>query len=267
MKSLIALAVSLLLFACSAAAPPVADCNVPEGMPDARILLFGEMHGSVESPELVGRAVCGFAHQGPTALALEIATEEQPAFERYLASDGEAGARSALLQRDFWQAPHDGRSSVATLALIERVRELKQRGLPVEILTFIPPEDDRAGLDHEAAMAQAIRDFHARNPRTRIVALMGNVHAGQAPLEGPDYRVEPTGYFLTDLDPVSIFIANPAGSIWACMEDCGIQQLPLMWAKGRPVGFTDDTPRPGYNVSYVLPSITASPPAIGIDGD
>lgn len=117
-------------------------------------------------------------------------------------------------------------------------------------------------MTHDEGMAREIRAFHSRDPGTRIVALMGNVHAMQSVIEDDDFRLEQTGHFLTDLDAVSILVTYPPGSIWACMPDCGLHTLERTWGDGRREGFTDETPRAGYGMSYVLPSITASPPAL-----
>lgn len=234
------------------------QCDAPPGMPDAHILLFGETHGSVESPALVGKVLCAYAKQGPVALGLEMASTEQAAIDPYLASTGDAVARRKLLSAPFWRHG-DGRSSIATFGLIDSVRRLKQAGLPVSVFTLDP--DLASTADDNEALAHALRIFHSGHPTMRIVALMGNLHAGQAKISPFGSTIVPAGYLLRDLHPVSIYVANPSGSIWACMETCGIHKLSGHWHPDSKPGFYPDSPMQGYSVSYMLPSITASPPA------
>lgn len=253
----------MLLSACTASngAPDAVECAAPDGIPDAGILLFGEMHGSVETPALVGRVACRLATEGATALALEIGTQEQARIDAFLDSDGGDAARETLLQGRFWQS-NDGRSSQAKLDLLDLVRTLKARGLPLQAVAFIPDEGAHpAGISHDERMAREIRSFHDRHPETRIVGLIGNLHAGKEVVDHPEFRLEPTGYFLKDLDVSAIYVGYHAGSIWACMPECGLHPITSQWGEGRAAGFTRDAPSAGYDLSYVLPSLTASPPA------
>lgn len=234
------------------------QCAAPSGMPDAHILLFGETHGSVESPALVGRILCAYANQGPVALGLEMESTEQAPIDAYLASKGDAVARRKLLSAPFWQHG-DGRSSVAMFDLIDSVRRLKQAGLPVSVFTLDP--DLASTADDNEALAHALRAVHNGHPTIRIVALMGDLHAGQAEVSPFGPTIVPAGYLLRDLHPISVLIANPGGSIWACMGTCGVHKVSGHWHPERKPGFYPDSPMQGYSASYMLPSITASPPA------
>jgi hypothetical protein len=74
------------------------------------------------------------AQQRPVVLALEINTNEQPRFDRYLASHGTDADRAALLAGDHWQERHhDGRDSEAMFDLIEHMREVHARGADVAL--------------------------------------------------------------------------------------------------------------------------------------
>lgn len=247
----------ILAAACSASHARGIACEAPHGIPAARLVLFGELHGTAESPALVGRVVCALAESGPVALGLELPAIEQGPIDSYLASDGDPAAGERLLSGRFWLEDDDGRSSRAMFDLIRYVRELKQQGLPVAVFTLIPASlgntpDDNPGI------ARSIRAFHHKHPTPRIVALMGNLHAGQAEVRPFGKTITPAGYLLRDLHPVSILITHPAGTIWACINSCGIHDV---IGESRPAGFHDGAPMRGYGMSYMLPSITASPPA------
>lgn len=252
-------AVALLAFSVSGhARSGSAQCGAPSGTPDARILLFGEMHSSVESPTLVGKVACALVQHGPVALGLELPSTEQAPIDRYLASNGGAAARKALRSGQFWQHG-DGRSSVAMFNLIDTARRLRQVGLAVPVFTLDP---DLAGTaDDNKALAHALRMYHDQHPASRIVALMGNLHAGQAVVSPFGEAITPAGYYLRDLHPVSVYVTYHSGTIWACMDTCGVHKVSSQWAPDSKPGFQPDAPMEGYSVSYMLPSITASPPA------
>jgi len=60
---------------------------VRDAIADHRLVLLGEMHGTQEAPALAGALLdCYVAQHRPVVLALEINTNEQPRFDRYLAS-------------------------------------------------------------------------------------------------------------------------------------------------------------------------------------
>lgn len=235
-------------------------CDAPNGMPVSDLVLFGEMHASSEAPALVGAIVCARARQRPLALGLELPPDEQTAIDRYLASDGNIEAKQLLLSGDFWRSDKDGRASAAMAALLERVRHFRHEGLPVTVFTF---SDILPGKTYDVSIAQAIRDFHSKHPGVSIVALMGNVHASPMPFQVEGHDVLTAAYLLRDLHPTSVLLAYQSGTIWACMPGCGVHKVASEWGSAREPGLHEGSPMGGYSTSYVLPRITASPPAFG----
>lgn len=252
-------AVVILVCSVSAAArSSAAQCDAPPGIPKAKILLFGEMHGSVESPALVGKVVCALAQRGPMALGLELPSTERTPIDRYLASNGDTAAQKVLRSGQFWQQG-DGRSSVAMFKLIDTARRLKRDGLPVSVFTLDP---DLAGAaDDNKTLASTLRAYHDQHPTLRIVALMGNLHAGQTVVSPFGKPITPAGYYLRDLRPVSVYVSYPSGTIWACMGACGAHKVSGEWSSNGKSGFHPGAMMKGYSVSYMLPTLTASPPA------
>lgn len=234
------------------------SCNAPAEAPHAKLLFFGEMHGSIESPDLVGRIACAEALHQPTALGLEIPTGEQAAIDRFLASDGSQSERRTLLSGDFWRNDKDGRASVAMASLLEFVRKLKHQSVPLTVFVFDAPSSG----DRDASLAQSIREFHAKNRTLSIVALMGNVHASQIPMQLGGEQIVTTASLLKDLKPTSVLVGYGTGTVWVCMPDCGVHNVKSDWGSSKKPGFVDAAEWPGYTVSYVLPRITASPPAV-----
>jgi hypothetical protein len=235
-----------------------ATCMLPDGFPRTKMLLFGEMHGSIEGPAFVGEVACAYSKDGPTALGLEIRGVEQAAIDRYLDSDGGAEARSGLLAGTFWTKYPDGRSSAAMVDLIERIRVLRGQGRPLQVFAF----DLLSEGDRDAAMADAIRAYHAAHPHTRIVALMGNIHASQTPMKRGDGTIITSASLLTDLDPVSMLLLYRSGTIWACMPGCGVHPVQSKWGMEKAPGLHLSSPMAGYSMTWVLDRITASAPAV-----
>lgn len=256
------LATLFMLSACNRgeAVPAAAvDCTAIQGAPEAPLLLFGEMHGSKEAPELIRGVACDVSASEAMAVGLEVPSGDQPLFDAYMASHGTADDVRRLIASEFWQKSRDGRSSAAMLELIEGLRALKQAGRPVSLFAF--DEQTSIDMDRNAAIADGVRRFHAANPKTRIIALMGNAHAVQSSGQIGERTWVSSGSLLADLHPVSVLVSHPAGTIWACMAGgCGIKTIPAKGEETAP-GFHEGSATGGYSRTYRLASLTASLPA------
>src|SRR5690606_6129826 len=125
MRHILALLFIVLLSACEQAQRSSSVvCDEPRGVPQAKLLLFGEIHGSVEAPALIGRVACFSALSAPTAIGHENPIGEQGAIDSYLASDGRKEPTGKMLSGPFSQSATDGRSSAAMAELIEYVSAL-----------------------------------------------------------------------------------------------------------------------------------------------
>lgn len=259
MRIIVALAIGLLLSSCKPSKHAEFACTELTGLPSGKLLLLGEMHGTVESPRIAGVIACHRAKSGPTALGLEVPVTEQPSINTYLRSKGDHQAQQTLLAGPFWQRSKDGRSSEAMLGLIEYARQLKSAGLPLSVFAF----DSQINFpsDRNTLLASTIRQYHLKHPGESIVALMGSAHAGKESFTTGETIITPSGKQLEDIAPTSIMLAYTTGSIWACMPDCKIHSISSDWALEKPVGFVQGAPIGGYEFSYILPSLTASPPA------
>jgi hypothetical protein len=146
------------------------------------------------------------------------------------------------------------------LKLVEDIRILREDGKNVDLFAF----DDQPGtnLERNIAIANGIRRYRAVHPNVQIIALMGNIHAMRSEIHINGKILIPSGSLLEDLNPVAISIAYPAGTIWACMPACGIQNLTSKNPPAVSPGFKEGASLGGYNYSFLLSSITASPPAV-----
>lgn len=238
-----------------------------------RLVLLGEMHGTHETPALVAELLTTLAARDESLLlALEMARQEQAAVDGYVASSGDAAARSRLLAGTHWRdAMHDGRDSAAMLALIEHVRRLRQAGRTVSLALFDDLDAFSAGADRDEVMAKHLRAVVAANPNARVLVLTGNIHAMVRPFksqmvgaDGKPIQLPGTaGDYLADLNPWSLRIDGAEGSMWVCVgaRDCGVRPLQGAGPQRQPL-FThlgNDEP---WDARLLLPLFTASPPAI-----
>lgn len=239
---------------------------------DARLLVIGEMHGTVENPALIAALAVHAAAAGPLLVALEIWGQEQVRIDAWHDSDGDADARAALLAGAFWRKPRersDGRRSQAMLDLLDALRRLRAQGLPVSVAAYDDAGFYGADRDRNALMAMRLRELAAAHPEARMLVLTGNYHARlSAPdrLRGADGQLiaqprVPMAAHLRDLDLVSINIRAVEGGFWACMaEHCGQQQVPV-GSMPPPLGLQAlDPQRDAFHYLLALPRFTASEP-------
>lgn len=200
------------------------------------VVLVGEMHGTVQVPEAVGRIACHAAlrPEGLVILGLEIATNDQPAVDAYLASDGTEPAVAALLRAShFTSDMKDGRSSKAMQQLLESVRRWRAAGAPIEVVCFDAiPNSYTTSAERDATMAKNLVAAHGAHPGATLVVLSGNIHNRTVPGVPWDAKYVPMGVHLREAFPslVSLDFRSAGGTFWACMGSpggetrCGVAQ-------------------------------------------
>lgn len=217
------------------------------------ILWFGETHGTEESPRFVGDVVCQIARLDSVQLGLEIPQDEQMRIHQYLMD----GDRAALIAGPFWSL-RDGRSSQAMLSLLDRVREMRERGGRIEVVAF-----DAGGADRDQAMAKAVSG--ARNPNGVFVALSGNTHSRKTQRDGTTPAV---AHLVAEKLPVRTHdVVASGGTMWGCVSTdptarpaCGEHPNGGAGAPGTAwtLGPAGD---PSHDATYRVGPTTASPPA------
>jgi hypothetical protein len=260
---LLHLAVLAIPMLCQAQSEPCAGQQpVDLGPVSAHAMVVGEMHGTVEFPNLVKRLACQLARSGkPVILGLEIDGSEQARLSAYLASSGSAADQAALMQSDFWTAPfQDGRRSQAMFSLIDHARRMRETGAAILIDAMdapgfparLSPQESFPDGYRDAFMALHVESRLSQYPDAAYVALMGNVHASKRKPPSGD-RPEPMTYRLNLHTPIAAITGSwTGGSIWACwgpnVADCKIKSVSAA------------RPRDDYDLSVPLGSLTASPP-------
>lgn len=257
-----------------------------------RFVVFGEMHGTNESPAFVGNLACLLAKQGRKVLvAVEIDSASDGNLQTAWESPPDSFETSAL--RAGWNGQNAGNTSMAMLRMLSRLHALKSSGLKISVVAFagIKTEDQHKKFDTltgqepgEAASAENIADA-ARGGFDQILVLTGNVHAGKKPFERGGSSFRPMAMFLERYGKVvSLDMITAGGTGWGCalkpgatpdptgkitsdMLSCGPQRIPgdaefrepLNMGLGAPAGQSLDASYDGY---YWVGKTSSSPPAI-----
>ncbi len=250
------------------ASPCAALRGLDAALERSSLLIFGEIHGTAQSPAMIEDVVCNLVADGRTVtVGLELPRDQQPLLDAVLASDtseSTAASRQALLASPFWshQQP-DGRSSQAMWKLLDHLRQLRLQDHRVEVVAFdIPLDAPRQRREEEmasflaAAIAAAPDDLH--------VVLTGNLHSRilrgtYLPLAGHLKKQFPT---LLSFD-----VAHDGGTAWVCLrgpQGCQTQKVGARQPRQeRGIYLLDEADRFGHLGVYQVGPLTASEPAAG----
>ncbi len=261
---------TLLLTISAASAGATEPCRAIEDLepllrPGA-VLLFGEIHGTAESPALVGDAACQAARTGlPVVVALEQPVAGQGRIDAFLDSDGGEEARRTFLDGPFWQNGYqDGRASQAMLELIERAGRLRRSGTAVRVVLF-DTGTSAGGQARDRGMADRLAGLAAAETEAVTLVLTGNLHSRTHRGRPGNADYEPMGYLLARRVPagriVSLMQAHGAGTAWICSRECGVAELGGRRGERPWQVEIGEGPPPGHDGWYRIGGITASPPA------
>ncbi|NUO71319.1 MAG: hypothetical protein HOQ10_01200 [Frateuria sp.] len=237
-----------------------------------RLLLFGELHGTAESPDLLAALLRAQPAERPIRLGLEWPMELQSKVAAYFQSDGTAADRSAFAAGRDWTY-FDGRMSQAWLSLLDSLRDLRRRGRDIQVFTMEPtygtPTDVAAAGGFvevkEAGIAKAISaQLHHAPPGVLVVALMGNYHT-RVGSKQPDYHSSVT-YRLAADHPMVLLPQSEHGTFWAIVSPqnrAAVHTInrsgPLLPKQDVVVKTERDVPADAIVKTILLPIFTASP--------
>jgi hypothetical protein len=226
-----------------------------------------------ELPAFFGEAVCSTATSGlPVEIGLEMPRADQAKVDSFLASPGAESDVLALLATPFWSAAQDGRPSQARVALLQRIRQLRALGLPLDVFLF-DADTVNSSADRESKMADNLATLARAHPEALTMVLVGEVHSWKTKGTPWDPEYLPMGYRLAEssINVRSVGRSTPAGTAWTCSGTtpdgmtCDTKPVPATPSlpSGRTAGI-ELLPEPstrGYDGRYATPSLTSSPPA------
>ncbi|MDE0008094.1 MAG: hypothetical protein OXS50_07440, partial [Gammaproteobacteria bacterium] len=251
------------------------------------MVVFGETHGTQESPALVGDLACHLAEDGRVLVGIELPRWLDNDIAAFVAGELDAvtlmtaerpvvrpdGSPLAGSEQQWWQETRDGRSSRAMLGLVTRVRELVRYGLEVETVTF---DDAALWFEEEQEPAYAREGLMATNVARRwgagdydyALILTGGFHARRSP-EG---RKRTMVDWLPAADVFSVHIRFRRGAAWTCRlsrdgalpADCGAHALPGA-SRGGPLLTLTPLASARFDAEILLPEANPSPPATSGD--
>lgn len=274
-------------------------CPMPPGWNEiaarkTRFVVFGEMHGIRQSPEMFGDIACALASRREHILvALEQNATDDAALQKLWESDDKAFAE-AIPKALEWQGRNDGISSRAMLAMLVRLHTLKTQGAMIDVVAFNGARDgaqrDRFETlpgqgPHEAAQADNIRHAADADRYDHVLILVGNLHASKQPVTRGGTTWQPMAMRLApSAEVTTLNIMFGSGTTWNCMGRPGFHPVPgkpitsdaiecgahdtkgdrklkrgRFLALGTPPGSEAD---PGYDGYFWVGPAVASPPAL-----
>jgi hypothetical protein len=237
------LMLALLATACGAQ-QPCARTPLDEHVERGRDLLIGEMHGTVESPELV-RCLVLVALRDKHAEPLVVSLEQIPS------------ARD--MAGDVWKT-NDGRSSIAMWDLAQFLFQQEKAGL-LTVAFHMPeiqvtrPEDLPDAAAYEKLMGIPLRELAQK---AQLIALVGNFHSSG---KRPGYATyDPAGVYVGE-SALHVRVDSVApGTMWNQMNG----QYAKREGGGSFAGHEPNTLVPdtlmGHDFVYLVSRLTASAP-------
>ena len=227
------------------AANSALSCPVPAGWASVarlqpKFVVFGELHGTEQSPRFVGQLACSQALRGKrVVLALEHGANFDDALQA--AWKLPSGQFEQALAKLGWAGRQDGVASKAMFDLFVQMHLLKERGLPISVTAFSGARDkqqhDRFRSlpgqgPHEAAQAENIAAAATAHSPDLVIVLVGNLHARKAPVERRGTSWEPMALQLSSHGKVvSLDMRYATGTSWNCLMKPDARPAP-----GQPIG-------------------------------
>lgn len=136
-------------------------------------LLFGELHGTQELPQMIATLLDDLTARGYGGLALEIALGEREPIMRW------ATGASGEVPRFFAQPGADGRGNEQLLALI---REVAEKGWQVLCFSDDPDQGRTTWTERDSQMADNLTaQWQQWCPDRKVVGVSGNLHSRLTP--------------------------------------------------------------------------------------
>lgn len=259
---------------------------------EPRYVVFGEMHGTSEAPQLVQRLACHLAKAGRNVLvAVELDASDNPSLQQ--AWNGARAAFLPQLLKSGWKDRDDGVASVAMMRMLDQLHGERVIGRRISVVAFNgfkdASQEGRFGHlpgqePHEAAQAENIAQAAAQGDYDDVIVLVGNAHARRKAIALGESAYRPMAVFLAETGRViSLNMLTSGGTSWDCtmkpgakpasgaapsgVVECGSHPMKGMAANIRPPvmglgGFSSFKADPDYDGYFWLGGVSSSPPAV-----
>ena len=205
--------------------PEISNVDVLLNKQSPQIIVFGELHGTVESPQFIGDVICELLHHKiPVTLALEYSDEHMVDVNRFIASDS-ISDQSDLLKTSYWYGGNqDGKRSKAMFSLIKRLKNFRQQDERFSVIGFDVGSrflQDLKGQprgeiesQRERVMAEDLKNYSNENPGRKIIVLTGNLHSKR---NSGDRQFNNMVDYLPRSNYLSLEMSAQAGTMWTWM--------------------------------------------------
>lgn len=245
---------------------PVIACSEPAGfesLANARVVVFGEYHGTKEIPRFFFNVVCTAAQKsnGTLLVGLELPEEFNFVF-RELGRMPVEDLIDQIRGDAFWRSFGDGRSTGAMLRLLNELAYLASSRMRVVIVALAGNDTDAAGAD---LLAKAMREHRPQ----KALILVGNAHARLQPMGSGHWPMAAQLLERHGQEVLSLNISAGGGEAWVCLwttgpapgstPECGARLvLPVQSTSGIHVpGCVSACPHQG---TYHLENLSIAPP-------
>jgi hypothetical protein len=158
---------------------------------DKQVILFGEIHGTKEIPELLSNFFKDISTNESFNLCLEIPDEFQGQINSYMNS----GDYDILKNILFFSIKYctDGRNSLEYINLIKTIYKINyEHNYNIKIFCVLPSLA-KSQEEVEKGIANKILETINNN---KTFAIMGNIHASKKKINFPKQKIVPAGFLI-----------------------------------------------------------------------
>ncbi len=231
---------------------------------EKRLILLGDIPGTNEIPDAVRRLACQAAEMGvPTLVALELLQVDQEWVDTYFASGGSASDRAAFLQVTRTFKRTGSGQTQAVLGLLDRLRGLRDAGLPIRVVAF---DVVATAPNRPETRASNLERLRRAEPDALLLVVVERSQARTALGAGATPEGAPMGWYLSrwGLRPLSLDVRSPGGQRWSCNDSgpCGPVPVPATPSSAgeseRSVLLFSKPDAEGFQGAYFVGPLTAS---------
>ncbi|WP_144240775.1 hypothetical protein [Dyella japonica] len=244
-------------------AAPASTCAPLPGFAatdSAQVVVFGDLHGTVQSPALFEQAACLFGtSQGPHRGIVGLELPES--FNAYFDGLDQKSLDTAwahVRAHPFWSEFRDGRHSAAMLDLVHHLmaQSAQSKG-SLRLLALA-----RQPIDVEGA--RLLTDTMRSMGASRALVLIGNAHARMVRMQGQNSEPFAHNVAAAGFSVISLNAQAAGGEGWICSPECAPKPVLTQPEKGgvKIVVLPDGHSLPWHGYYYV-PEMTLSRPVDG----
>lgn len=266
----------LLAFCVSPAHSKVCE-SIPKELADnlvaGNVLIFGEQHGSKETPKHMYNVICNALESDKKVLfGLESSAENLPAYKKALAMADKEKFTAEILNELAWgdnPERQTGQHSLALFRLLESISDLMLENKKIDIFTFdadvVQIIDDMTKRDF--FMAQNVLNIAKENSDALVIILTGSFHSHTETIAIGDTSYEPMGKFIkaSRKDTHFITFRYDDSIAWVCTNNsgCGAQERKSN-SEGinKSIEFSQSDASNQHQWDWYIGTMTASPPAV-----